>query len=98
MTNVGLRELRNNAADLVARAHGGEDIVITNHGVPSVRLVPVDPQSKPCLTKADLLQHPLADPVLRHDLVELVGDTPTISAPSSNGLPSTSRHQRLQGL
>lgn len=75
MTTLGVRELRNNTADLVNRAHLGEDIIITNHGVPSVRLVPVDPHAKPYLTKADLLKLPKADPGLRSDLAELAGDT-----------------------
>lgn len=75
MTTLGVRELRNNTADLVNRAHHGEDIIITNHGVPSVRLVPVDPQTKPYLTRADLFRFPRADAGLRDDLAELAGDT-----------------------
>ena len=44
MTTVGLRELRQNASDLVRRAEAGEDVTITVAGRPSVRLVPVAPQ------------------------------------------------------
>lgn len=75
MTTVGVRELRNRTADLVARAHAGEDIVITNHGVPLVRLEPVHPGLRPFLTKADLLIFPLADPGLKDDLAILSSDT-----------------------
>ena len=43
MDNVGLRELRQNASDLVRRAQAGEEIVITVSGRPSARLLPVVP-------------------------------------------------------
>lgn len=39
MTVVGLRELRQNASDLVRRAEAGEEITVTVSGRPSVRLV-----------------------------------------------------------
>lgn len=39
MTTVGIRELRQEASDLVRRAEAGEDITITVSGRPSVRLV-----------------------------------------------------------
>ena len=44
MTTVGLRELRQQASDLIRRAEAGEDVTITVAGRPSVRLVPVSPQ------------------------------------------------------
>jgi prevent-host-death family protein len=37
---VGLRELRQNASELVRRAEGGEEITITVAGRPGARLVP----------------------------------------------------------
>lgn len=43
MKNVGLRELRQNASDLVRRAQAGEEITITVSGRPSARLVPPQP-------------------------------------------------------
>ncbi|HNM97964.1 MAG TPA: type II toxin-antitoxin system prevent-host-death family antitoxin [Marmoricola sp.] len=43
METVGLRELRQDASDLVRRVQSGEDIVITVSGRPSARLVPVRP-------------------------------------------------------
>lgn len=38
MTRVGLRELRQDASDLVRRAESGEEITITVSGRPSARL------------------------------------------------------------
>jgi prevent-host-death family protein len=40
---VGLRELRQNASDLVRRVGAGEEITITVSGRPSARLVPARP-------------------------------------------------------
>ena len=40
METVGLRELRQNASDLVRRVEAGEEITITVSGRPSARLVP----------------------------------------------------------
>ena len=45
MTVVGLRELRQQASELVRRAEAGEEVVVTVAGRPSVRLVPVAPQT-----------------------------------------------------
>lgn len=43
METVGLRELRQDASDLVRRAQAGEEITITVSGRPSARLVPAAP-------------------------------------------------------
>jgi prevent-host-death family protein len=40
---VGLRELRQQASELVRRVEAGEEVVITVAGRPSVRMVPVEP-------------------------------------------------------
>lgn len=45
MVTVGLRELRQNASDLVHRAEEGEEIIITVTGRPSARLVPATPHT-----------------------------------------------------
>jgi len=42
-TSVGLRELRQEASELLRRVEQGEEIVITVAGRPSARLVPVKP-------------------------------------------------------
>lgn len=44
MNTVGLRELRQDASDLVRRVEAGEEIVITVAGRPSARLVAVAAQ------------------------------------------------------
>jgi len=41
---VGLRELRQDASDLVRRVEGGEEIEITVAGRPAARLVPASPR------------------------------------------------------
>lgn len=44
METVGLRELRQDASDLVRRVEEGEEIVITVSGRPTARLVPTRPR------------------------------------------------------
>ena len=45
METVGLRELRQNASDLVRRVEDGEEITITVAGRPGARLVPAAPRA-----------------------------------------------------
>ena len=45
MTTVGLRELRQQASDLLRRVEGGEVVTITVAGRASARLVPVNPRA-----------------------------------------------------
>jgi prevent-host-death family protein len=45
MDVVGLRELRQNASDLVRRVEEGEEITITVAGRPGARLVPAAPRT-----------------------------------------------------
>lgn len=45
MSEVGLRELRQNTGDLVRRAEAGEQVVITVAGCPAAVLGPVRPRS-----------------------------------------------------
>ncbi|WP_343571281.1 type II toxin-antitoxin system prevent-host-death family antitoxin [Mycobacterium sp.] len=45
METVGLRELRQNASDLVRRVEEGEEITITVAGRPGARLVPARPRA-----------------------------------------------------
>ena len=45
MRTVGLRELRQDASELVRRVEAGEEITITVAGRPSARLVAAAPQS-----------------------------------------------------
>ena len=45
MSEVGLREVRQNASELVRRAQAGERVTITVSGRPAAQLGPVDVQS-----------------------------------------------------
>lgn len=45
MESVGLRELRQDASDLVRRVEEGEEFTITVAGRPSARLVPAAPRA-----------------------------------------------------
>ena len=67
MENVGLRELRQDASDLVRRAQAGEEITITVSGRPSARLVPAGPAPwRPWNEIAELFHGP-ADPDWEQD-------------------------------
>jgi prevent-host-death family protein len=44
MESVGLRELRQDASELIRRVEQGEEIEITVSGRPAARLVPVGPR------------------------------------------------------
>lgn len=45
MSVVGLRELRQQASELVRRVEAGEEVTITVAGRPSARLVPIAPRT-----------------------------------------------------
>jgi prevent-host-death family protein len=71
--NVGLRELRQDASELVRRVEAGEEITITVSGRPSARLVPAKPtQWRTWTDVAELFAGP-ADPDWTHDR-ELIGN------------------------
>ena len=72
MDVVGLRELRQNASELVRRAEAGEQVTITVAGRPSARLVPVAERAwRQWRDVAELFEGP-ADPawVANRDRVE----------------------------
>lgn len=59
MTEVGLRELRQNASELIRRVETGEEITITVSGRPTARLVPVERRTWRTYEEiADLFQGP----------------------------------------
>ncbi len=51
MGRVGLRELRHNTAEVVARAEAGETVTITNRGRPVARMTRI-----PTSTRQELIQ------------------------------------------
>lgn len=81
MEVVGLRELRQDASDLVRRVEAGEEIAITVAGRPAARLVPAaprawrqwadvadlfaGPQDRAWVQDRDELDHDLRDPFSR---------------------------------
>jgi prevent-host-death family protein len=67
MKNVGLRELRQHASELVRRAEEGEEITITVAGRPGARLVPAAPRTwRRWVDVAELFAGP-ADPAWNTD-------------------------------
>ncbi|MFC5379928.1 type II toxin-antitoxin system prevent-host-death family antitoxin [Aquipuribacter nitratireducens] len=74
MTTIGLRELRQQASDLLRRVEGGEQVLITVAGRPSARLVPVRPRAWQSWTEvADVFDGP-ADPQWDTDRDRLDGE------------------------
>ncbi len=74
MSTVGLRELRQDASDLVRRVEAGEEITITVSGRPSARLVSAQPTQWRSWTQiADLFRGP-ADIEWERDRDLLDGD------------------------
>jgi prevent-host-death family protein len=78
MTEVASRELRNNTAGLLRRVQSGEDITVTVNGKAVARLSALQPARRRWLSRDELmgrLDRTQADPALRQELGELVGDT-----------------------
>ena len=44
-STVGIRELRDTLSRQLARVRGGETVVVTDHGKPVARIVPIDAES-----------------------------------------------------
>jgi prevent-host-death family protein len=78
MTRVASRELRNDTANVLRRAAGGEPIEITVNGEAVARLSPLARERSPWLARSEFvsrLQRIQADPGLRDDLAALGADT-----------------------
>lgn len=75
MTEIPLRELRNHASEVLRRVEDGEELEVTVNGRAVARLVPM--QRRPTFVPfRQLLEHQ-ADPGLRDELRELLGDETT---------------------
>jgi prevent-host-death family protein len=62
MSEVGLREMRQNASDLVRRAEAGEHVTITVAGRPAAVLGPVTPRAwRHWEDLADVFREPMDD-------------------------------------
>jgi prevent-host-death family protein len=78
MSNVGIRDLRNDTAGVLRRVGAGEHVTITSRGVPVATLVPAEPRAARPIPRAELarrLSLVQADPGLHRDLEALAGDT-----------------------
>ena len=78
MTSVPIRELRNHTAEVLRRVQAGEDITVTQNGVPVAALVSVQrPGPRVPINRADLLalldRHP-SDPAFAADIAALTSD------------------------
>ena len=80
MSRHSVVEAKNNLSDLIARAEGGEEVVITRHGVPIVELRAVKQPTRR-MTQADL------------DWLDSVRVTPKAGAPSGVDLISQMRDE-----
>jgi prevent-host-death family protein len=67
METVGLRELRQDASELVRRVEAGEEITISVSGRPSAVLVPVRPTRWRAWAEVEDLFRGPADPDWEHD-------------------------------
>jgi prevent-host-death family protein len=75
VSEIALRELRNNTSDVLRRVEDGEEIDVTVNGRAVARLVPLP--RRPRFLPAEVLLANQADPGLRDDLRELLGDETT---------------------
>ena len=71
--HISVTEAKSQLTDLVRRAEGGDEIVLTRHGHAGVRLVPVVPAF---------------DPGARRALMEAVGKSGAARAPAGFGAES----------
>ena len=74
---VGVRELRNHTADVIAAVESGERVTLTVRGTPIADIVPHGRRTR--WLSGDRLANELAgrsaDPDLTHDLARLAGQT-----------------------
>lgn len=75
VTEIPLRELRNNTSEVLRRVEEGEELNVTVNGRPVARLVPLP--RRPRFLPAEVLLAHQADPGLRDELRELLGDETT---------------------
>lgn len=77
MTDVPVRELRNDTASVLRRVEAGEDITITVHGRAVARLIRPDDDGRRPMPREEFLarmRRHQADPGLRDLLRELAGE------------------------
>lgn len=88
MTEVPVRDLRNDTAAIVQRALAGEDIVITVRGVPTAKLVPIPQGRRTSFPGEEFfarLPRYQADPGLSSDLAALGSEETDVVGPWVEG-------------
>lgn len=88
MTEVPIRELRNNTSGLVQRALTGEEIVITVRGVPTATLVPIPQGRRTSFPGTEFfarLPKYQADPQLAADLKSMGSEETDVVGPWVDG-------------
>lgn len=78
MTTVPMRELRNHTSDVLRRVQAGEDVTVTQNGVPVASLIPIRTRPRGPINRTDLvrlLQRHQADATLSRDIERLSEDT-----------------------
>lgn len=79
MTTIPVRELRNHTAEVLRRVQAGEDIVVTQNGVPVANVTPLRAAGpREPINRADLvalLARHVPDRELAADIAALTSDT-----------------------
>jgi prevent-host-death family protein len=90
MESVGVRELRQNASELLDRVQAGESFEITNHGRPVARLVAIGPRGT--ASYAELVAQGLLRPG-RGDPLAVVPVQRPVGSPTTDALLAQDRDQ-----
>ena len=88
MTEVPIRDLRNETSALVQRALAGEEIVITIRGVPTAKLVPIPQGRRTSFPGTEFfarLPRYQADPQLAADLRDMGSEETDVVGPWVEG-------------
>ena len=75
MTDLSVRELRNDVSDVLRRVEAGESFRVTVAGRPVVNLAPLDCRPR-FVSREEFITWPLADSGLRDQSREIDTDTP----------------------
>ena len=61
VTSTGIKELRSSLTETLERVKAGETVVVTDHGEPIARIVPIEPEGERMarLIRAGVLRAPL---------------------------------------
>jgi prevent-host-death family protein len=88
MTEVPIRDVRNDTSALIHRAVAGEEIVITIRGVPTAKLVPIPPGRRTSFPGSEFfsrLPRHQADPQLAADLKAMGSEETDVVGPWIEG-------------